>query len=300
MKELVHFNRAKKELVLATDIDEVKEIRDKAEALRIYAKQAGESLEMQNQCAEIKIRAERRAGELLGETVGHSGGSPLHHERDLPKGISEIKSHRWQKIANIPEGKFEEHITKVKNKEEELTTAGLLRFGYPYIPSSVSQDEWETPDVYIHAIKQILGEIDFDPATNESAQERIQAEKYYIKEHNALDKPWKGKIWLNPPYSYPLVEHFINKLIKEYEGGNVTEAILVVNNATDTRWFIRLSKYLVCFTKGRINFWDATRKSQANVRGQAFVYLGKNQKEFIQIFSKFAYFPNLRLSENES
>lgn len=59
----MHFNKARQELALATKIDEVKVIRDKFEALRAYAKQADESLEMQNNCAEIKIRAERRGGE---------------------------------------------------------------------------------------------------------------------------------------------------------------------------------------------------------------------------------------------
>jgi hypothetical protein len=45
--QLAHFRKAKRELALVTRIDEIKEIRDKAEALRAYAKQAGESLEMQ-------------------------------------------------------------------------------------------------------------------------------------------------------------------------------------------------------------------------------------------------------------
>ncbi len=67
--QLAHFKKAKRELALVTRIDEVKEIRDKAEALRAFSKQAGESLEMQNNCAEIKIRAERRAGELLKESA---------------------------------------------------------------------------------------------------------------------------------------------------------------------------------------------------------------------------------------
>ena len=61
---LTHFNKARKELALATDIDEVKEIRDKAEALRAYAKQQGESLGMQNDCAEFRIRCEVRIGEV--------------------------------------------------------------------------------------------------------------------------------------------------------------------------------------------------------------------------------------------
>jgi len=73
MNQLVHFENAKRELQLATNVDEVKDLRDKAEALRLYMKQAGESLWMQNQCAEIKVRAERRAGELLKVTTVKGG-----------------------------------------------------------------------------------------------------------------------------------------------------------------------------------------------------------------------------------
>ena len=113
---LVHFNKAKQELALAKEIDEVKEIRDKAEALRMYARQAGHSLDMQNQCAEIKIRAERRAGEMLIIRPKQHGARPAdkpsatgsHDEtpslREL--GIKKMQSHRWQKIASIPEEIF--------------------------------------------------------------------------------------------------------------------------------------------------------------------------------------------------
>lgn len=79
---LVHFENARRELALASTIDEVKDIRDRAEALRVYCKQAGESLEMQNLCAEIKIRAERRAGEILSEMDKHKGGRPKNHSHD--------------------------------------------------------------------------------------------------------------------------------------------------------------------------------------------------------------------------
>ena len=63
-----------------------------------------------NQCAEIKLRAERRAGEMLGEMDREKPGEykkfhdvtfypkPLHDERVYLKdlGITEIQSHRWQ------------------------------------------------------------------------------------------------------------------------------------------------------------------------------------------------------------
>ena len=102
MNQLVHFENAKRELQLATNVDEVKDLRDKAEALRLYMKQAGESLWMQNQCAEIKVRAERKAGELLKVTV-KPGNPQLSHDvtiKTLPDGISRKQSSRWQAIAD--------------------------------------------------------------------------------------------------------------------------------------------------------------------------------------------------------
>ena len=135
---LIHFENARRELELARTIDEVKEIRDRAEAMRLYCKQAQHSLEMQNQCAEIKLRAERRAGEMLTETEKNPGGQAEHgsylsHDGRgrIPKlselGISWNQSSRWQKISEIPEESFEDYIETIKSKKGgELTSSGAL------------------------------------------------------------------------------------------------------------------------------------------------------------------------------
>src|SRR5882724_8204736 len=120
---LVWFDQARQALMQAKSFDEVKEIRDKAEALRLYTRQAGEGLEMQNWCAEIKLRAERRAGELLKER--ETDLHPVSRERILPEGISHIQSHRWQTIADLPEGAFEFNIAHTKGIENELTTTAV-------------------------------------------------------------------------------------------------------------------------------------------------------------------------------
>ena len=56
-----------------------------------------------NDVLELKLRAERRLGELIGETTGHSGGSPSHRVRYLPQGVSPVQSHRYQGAARVPE-----------------------------------------------------------------------------------------------------------------------------------------------------------------------------------------------------
>lgn len=50
----------------AKKIDEVKDVRDKAEAIRLYAIQTKDT-ELENAAAEIKLRAVRRFGDLSKE-----------------------------------------------------------------------------------------------------------------------------------------------------------------------------------------------------------------------------------------
>ena len=50
---LNNWEKAKQAIAVCKNIDEVKKIRDKAEALRAYAKQAKEGLEVQNEKEKI-------------------------------------------------------------------------------------------------------------------------------------------------------------------------------------------------------------------------------------------------------
>ncbi len=133
-RELIILNnweKVKQAVAECRNIDEVKQIRDKAEALRAYAKQAKESLEVQNNVAEIKIRCERRIDEFSKELpiIGHRKAS---HDGSLSKygvlkdaGISHHE--RYEAIANLPEDAFERHINEVKKRYEELTTVSVIK-----------------------------------------------------------------------------------------------------------------------------------------------------------------------------
>jgi len=134
MAELVKWEQAKSAIAEAKSVDELKLIRNKAEAWRYAAKQAKESLEVQNDIAEIKIRAERRCGEFLKEMPKQHGARPADTESQdvTPQtlsnlGITKNDSSKWQLIADIPEDKFETHIEQTKKKKKELTTSGTLK-----------------------------------------------------------------------------------------------------------------------------------------------------------------------------
>jgi hypothetical protein len=136
MTALIRYDAARRALAAAHRVDEVKAIRDKAEAVRVYAKQAGD-FELQNQAAEIRIRAERRAGELLGDM--QTNGERQAKERGRPKkvsspttlpklGITRDQSSKWQRLARmIDDLTFDKAVAQAKENDGELTTAGLLR-----------------------------------------------------------------------------------------------------------------------------------------------------------------------------
>ncbi len=154
---------------------------------------------------------------------------------------------------------------------------------------SSESTEWYTPPQYIEAARAVLGHFDVDPASNETAQQIIQAKTYYTAQTNGLDKDWPGKVWLNPPYG-GLSGPFAARLVEQFEAGIVEEAILLVNsNSTDTNWFAPLWNYLLCFTDHRIDFQTPEGTKNGSTHGSVFVYFGPHRKRFFEEFQQFGY-----------
>ena len=134
-----------------------------------------------------------------------------------------------------------------------------------------------------------MGAIDLDPASSEMAQTVVRAGCYLTRFDDGLAQVrWlHQRVWLNPPYSNPAP--WIEKLVREHQAGPFcTEAIVLVNNATETTWFqLLLERFPVCLPARRLAFW---RHDHANVgarQGQAFFYLGPNVAKFQEVFSQF-------------
>lgn len=129
--ELAVLDQAKQALSAACSFDEIKDIRDKAEAVRKYAQSASLGLDVQNFAAEVKLRAERQAGKLLSQLMLRGGDrrSKIRNERlkldDL--GISRNQSTRWQIQAKVPENVFSEYVRETCDAGKELTSANLMR-----------------------------------------------------------------------------------------------------------------------------------------------------------------------------
>jgi N6-adenosine-specific RNA methylase IME4 len=128
---LAVLDRARAAIERAQSLDELKEIRNQVEAARHYVKAAKLGKDMADRCADIRLRAERKAGELLREDQRIRPGPKKSHDAtnlsDLD--VSKSQSSRWQKIANVPEQVFEDYLTAAKSDErQDITAVGLTQY----------------------------------------------------------------------------------------------------------------------------------------------------------------------------
>ena len=157
-------------------------------------------------------------------------------------------------------------------------------------------DEWYTPQELIERARKVLGGFDVDPASNDMAQGKVQAKVYFTAESNGLAQEWNGTVWLNPPYSQPLIGQFIEKLVEEIEAGRCTGAVVLTHNYTDTRWFQTAARAAdaICFTRGRVKFYSPSGAIASPTQGQAFFYFGKDVAGFAAEFAEVGFVVEVR------
>lgn len=119
MTQLVRYDAACRALADAKAIDEVKDIRDKAEAMRHYARQV-RNPQLEADAWEIRRRAEDRFGELSAALDKAGGGRNLKLPADGKSknevlkdvGISTSAANRYEQFHRLPAPEKEARIAK--------------------------------------------------------------------------------------------------------------------------------------------------------------------------------------------
>lgn len=262
----------------------------------------------------LKIASEKPALEGIFEVekVNGNGVSVDFSKADLPRNEWQIRplieklDHNgerlkvWADVVATGE-KPTQRLVEAKIAEFKASGITVPDFDYEKVEGldaaastgsfhiSQGNNDWYTPVEYIEAARAVMGGIDLDPASSEIAQEAIKAANYFTAKTNGLDKPWNGRVWLNPPFSMPLIEQFVDKLLEEWAAGRVSQATVVTNNATDTGWFHALlaQSKLACLTKGRVKFYSSSSDIMTPRQGQVFFYFGDQTEQFAQTFANF-------------
>lgn len=288
--------------------------RDKLQAVRAEISAikkvglASEVLEQKRaeaqEIAELVTLSEMRMGEMLREIPKASGARTDLQPRDDTQrrlksdaiadiGIGEFAAKQYQQMAAHPDI-VEQAIKEARENDDIISRAAVLRkiaeHKKPHVANNSGNNEWYTPSEYIEAAREVMGSIDLDPASSDIANNTVGATRYFTAETNGLEQAWSGNVWMNPPYSSDLIGKFADKLVDE--SPNIEQAIVLVNNATETVWFMRMVgiSSAVCFPHGRVKFIDVNgRPSAAPLQGQAILYIGDNVGVFCDVFSQFGW-----------
>jgi hypothetical protein len=129
---LVRYDAMCRAIADAYEVDEVKDLRDKALAIEVYARQA-KNVEAERQACEIRLRAERRWGQLYkagdkatspgwNQHRGRSDDATDHPPTLTDMGVSRDQSSNWQKLADVPEPEFEHALAT----DAKPTIAGII------------------------------------------------------------------------------------------------------------------------------------------------------------------------------
>lgn len=214
---------------------------------------------------------------LLGP-IGPTNEAQARELAPLMRENPEAVAGAWQEAVERSEG----HPTAAV--VQEVVRQGQGRLTALYTSDS---DEWFTPPAVVERVVRALSGIDLDPCSNPDAVKVVPAATHYTKSDNGLEYGWRGRVFMNPPYSH--VDTFAAKLAEEYRQGNITEAIVLVPARTETRWWRAIPAEVVAFFHGRLRFLNSpdTEAGPATFPSAA-LYVGPNADAFAAAFADVA------------
>ena len=300
---VVVWQTMRQEIAALDDVRDVQAAAARAKALKDVAQKEGWGREQAFGFAVCEIEAMARGGELirLMQERGELVTEGRRKKQSQAATISEVlgdgaknKSSRWQTVAKIAaerrEGWYESMRADEKAGDKPSYSGMMSHFGIgSNLKATQGQKvvEWYTPEDIIELVRKVLGKIELDPASSKQANKIVKADTYYSESYDGIEPHWEGRVFLNPPFAASLIGKFVAKLCEHYEAGDVPAAILLTNNNTDTTWWHQAADACkgICYTKGRIAFYNPAGEIAQPTNGHTLFYFGKKLATFAAKFA---------------
>lgn len=129
--ELIKWDELKYQIENSKDIEELTQLKDRIRAYQILAEQSKQSVDVQAKISIYKARIDRKCGEWLKENIKH-GGQNKKARSNIVTSLKEInlsknESSRLQKVADIPEKKFEGILNEAEEETKKVTNNMLVK-----------------------------------------------------------------------------------------------------------------------------------------------------------------------------
>jgi len=162
------------------------------------------------------------------------------------------------------------------------------------------RNEWYSPQNVVDAARRVMGGIDLDPASCYHANEEIvRARGYYTRADDGLTLPWRGRVWLNPPYDTFAPKFFV-KFCEEYEARRTPMGCLLLGvHHLTTKWFQRVEQFaaILCLPAGRLKFTGRLAHGNPPMHGSAILGVGVNPDLFRSEFGEIGIILELQARE---
>jgi ParB family chromosome partitioning protein len=275
-------------------LDKVPLLERKREILAAQAKERqGARSDLQGDIQKNFTECSPQTRDTIAAEIGVSGPTYEALRTVSNEGTDELKQAVREKkvgastaaeIATLP-AETQREIASLPTRKEIVEEVKK----HVHVAQNSGENEWYTPPQFIESARAVMGSIDTDPASCEVANANVKAVKFFTKEDDGLRQTWEGNVWMNPPYAQPLMSQFAEAVSAKFERGEIAQAVILVNNATETQWFQRMAgaASAVCFPKSRVRFLDPQGNPGAPLQGQAIIYMGADPEAFRGEFEKY-------------
>lgn len=149
--------------------------------------------------------------------------------------------------------------------------------------------EYYTPSEIVEAARRVMGQIELDPFSSATANERVKAARYFTPREDGLAQPWiTPAFWMNHPFGRTTNGPCIRKADAEYESGRAVSGCCITFAATSEQWFQPLLRRPQCYLTPRTNYYNPDGSLKVGVtKGSVVTYFGRDIEAFAREFSAF-------------